>query len=57
MTRNFNLPACCTPSDINGPVPLICDECGEEFYGEKPREIGDVVMCRECERKENENEH
>lgn len=50
----FNLPACCTISDINGPEPLICDECGKEFYCEKPREIGDLVVCGECERKEEE---
>ena len=54
MTRNLNLPPCCTISDINGPEPLICDECGEQFYGEVPREIGDRVVCEECERKESE---
>lgn len=54
MRSDFNLPGGCTLSDINGPEPLICDECGEEFYGERPREIGDVVRCEECERKEEE---
>ena len=54
MTSRFNLPPGCTLSDISGPEPLECDECGEQFYGERPREIGDVVRCEECERKEEE---
>lgn len=52
MRSNFNLPASCTLPDINGPEPLICDECGEEFYGDRPMEIGDVVRCGGCDRKE-----
>jgi hypothetical protein len=54
MTSSFNLPCGCTASDISSPEPLECEECGEWYYGERPLEIGDVVRCEECERKESE---
>lgn len=56
MRFDFNLPLSVTLSDISGPEPLICNECGEPFYGEAPQEIGDVVRCEECDRKEEEND-